>query len=97
MPDPFENVNDLLEELEGAALHTSQGSFVKVDHVKAMILKRQKAAEEAKEKRLETGPPPKTFREARARALKDLEEAFPPKPHEPGRAVPAQPQSSSRT
>jgi hypothetical protein len=92
--DPYENVNDLMEELENAAFQTSQGSFVRIDHVRRLLTKREKAAEEAKEKakedRIEHGPPPKTLAEARRRAAADLKAAFPSSgPREPGKHVEA--------
>lgn len=94
--DPLENVNEVMEELQGAALHTSQGSFVRVEHVERLLKKRQEAALEEKEKRM-LEPPPKTLEQARRRAARDLKEAFPSSgPREPGKSVPSQPQPPSR-
>lgn len=90
MADPLDNVNEILEELETAAMQTSQGSFVRVEHVKKLLEKRVKAREEAKQARIEE-PPPRTLQEARRRAARDLKEAFPAtRAREPGRHVDAQ-------
>lgn len=90
MSDPLDNVNEVLEELQGAALRTTAGSYVRLDHVERLLNKRRQAAEEAKNERLEEGPPPKTFDQARARAKRDLEGAFPSSgPSEPGKSVDA--------
>lgn len=89
MADPLDDVNEVLEELNSAAMHTSQGSFVRVEHVEKILKRRQEArAEKAIESVME--PPPKTLQEARRRAARDLKEAFPSTgPKEPGRAVEA--------
>jgi hypothetical protein len=90
MADPLDNVNEVLEELQGAALRTTQGSYVKLEHVERLLQKRQKAAEEAKEQRLEGVPPPKTWDQARHRAKEDLKKSFPSSgPPEPGKHVDA--------
>jgi hypothetical protein len=90
MADPLDNVNEVLEELQGAALRTSAGTYVRLEHVERLLTKRRTAAEEAKKNRLEEGPPPKTFDQARARAKRDLEEAFPSSGlPEPGKSVDA--------
>lgn len=89
MADPLDNVNEVLEELQGAALRTSAGSYIRLEHVERLLKKRQQAADEAKE-RLEEGPPPKTWDQARQRAKRDLEKAFPSSgPPEPGKHVDA--------
>jgi hypothetical protein len=71
MSDPLDNVNEVMEELKGAALQTSQGSFVRVEHVERLLKKRQEEAQRRKEERLEEGPPPKTFADATRRAARD--------------------------
>jgi hypothetical protein len=89
------NLNDLLAELEGAAIETSQGSFVKVEDVRRLIEKRTAAREE----QVSQGPPPKTLEEARARIKADTElmKSFPKPPPDAGRAIAAQqPQPASR-
>lgn len=94
MPDTdLHNLSQLLAEIEGISVKTSQGSFVKVEDVRRLIDKKKAA-----------GPPTaedlKTVEQARE-AIKrdpDLIKAFASAPQEPGRAVPAsEPQSSSRT
>ena len=90
MADPLDNANEILEELKGAALHTSQGSFVRVEHVERLLKQRRDAREEALDQRLED-PPPKTWEGARRRAARDLREQYPRTgPPDPGEAVPAQ-------
>lgn len=90
MADPLDNVNEVLEELQGAALHTTVGSYIKLEHVERLLKKRQQAADEVEEKRLEEGPPPKTWVQARERAKRDLEKEFPSSgPPEPGKHVDA--------
>jgi hypothetical protein len=94
MADPLDNVNEVLAELQGAALHTSQGSFVRVEHVERLLKKRQEAAEEEKAKKLDEGPPPRTWDQARRRAARDLKAEMPSSgPREPGKSTPAQPPS----
>jgi hypothetical protein len=98
MADPLDNVNEVMEELQGAALHTTAGSFVRVEHVERLLKRRREAADEAKQKRLEE-PPPKTFKAASHRAARDLKEQMGPQaPREPGRSVAANqpPQPPSR-
>jgi len=86
MNDDLHNVNDLVLELEGLAIRTSQGSFVKMEDVRRLAERRQqaKAVDE------KAAPEPKTMVEARAQAKKYLAEQ-PGLPQLPnvGRAVPA--------
>jgi hypothetical protein len=87
MSDPLDNVNEVLDELKGAALQTSQGSFVRIEHVERLLKKRTEAREAAAIERAEE-PPPKTLAEARRRAARDLKENFPSSgPREPGKSV----------
>lgn len=91
MSDPLDNVNEVLEELRDAALHTTQGSFVRIEHVERLLGNRKEAAAEPK-------PRYRNFDQAR-RAIKADEEImqhFPKGPREPGKSVPAQPQPPSR-
>lgn len=100
MSDPLDNVNEVMKRLEGSAISTSQGSFVRVDDVKRLLQERKEEAEKERQKRMEQRPP-KTFAEARTRAKDDpeIQAAFPPSDtvREPGRHVDAQPRPSSRT
>lgn len=94
--DDLHLVDELLTELEGVAIRTSQGSYVKMEDVKRLINKR----DEAKSLEAETIPEHLTMDEARGLAKKFLkDQKFGPQdPLEPGRAVPASdPQPSSRT
>jgi len=84
--DPLDDANEILEELRAASMRTSQGDYVRLEHVEKLIKKRVEAKEEALKQRVEE-PPPKTLLEARRRAARDLKEAFPPSgPREPGKA-----------
>jgi hypothetical protein len=89
MSDPLDNVNEILEELQTAAIQTSQGSVVRVEHVKKLLEKRVEAKVKETEKRM-AEPPPTTLVQARRLAARDLKEAFPSTgPKEPGRSVDA--------
>jgi hypothetical protein len=87
MEDNLLNINDVMAELEGLAIRTSQGSFVKQEDVKRLLEKRQQAnAIEAKAE-----PAPKTVEQARAQAKRFLSEVHvgdKPLPNL-GRSVPA--------
>lgn len=100
MPDPLENINAVLEELEGAALKTTQGDYVKLEHVRSLLQKRKQVEEEEKDKKMEQRPP-RNFKEANGQIKKDAEimAGFPqPGPREPKHSVPAtEPRPSSRT
>jgi hypothetical protein len=94
--DNLLDINEVMTELEGLAIRTSQGSFVKQEDVRRLLEKRQQATE------IETKaePKPKTMVEARAQAKKFLAEAHVgPKPlPNLGKAIPAsEAQPSSRT
>lgn len=94
MTDDLHLADDLIRELEGMALRTSQGSYVKMEDVRRLIEKRQesKAVTDAI-------PEPKTIEEARSQAKKYLAEngSIVGQPKEPSRAIPAtEPQSPSR-
>jgi hypothetical protein len=86
MNDDLHNVNDLVLELEGLAIRTSQGSFVKMEDVRRLAEKRQ----QAKEIDAEAAPEPKTMDQARVQAKKYLAEqtGLPSLPNI-GRSVPA--------
>lgn len=95
MADPLDNANDILQELRDAALHTTAGSFVRVEHVERLLKERREARISDAEARLEE-PPPKTLQEARRRAARDLKEAIreqdgAPRYPEPGKSVDASP------
>jgi hypothetical protein len=86
------NLEDLLKELEGAAIRTSQGSFVKMEDVRRLIDERNvdRAIGDSVDFK------GKTFREAH-RAIKEDKVLIPPKNPTVGRAIPAQePHSPSR-
>lgn len=96
MADDLQNLTELIEELEGLSIKTSQGSFLKMEDVRRLIDKRKAAnAVDAAE-----APKPGSLAEARGLAKEYLAKAGvgAKGPQEPGRAVPAtDPQSSSRT
>lgn len=88
MSDDLQNMNDLIEELEGIMIKTSQGEFVKMEDVRRLVDKRKsaKAITETENK-----PEPKTVEEARARAKEFLakeQRGLSPVPNI-GKAIPA--------
>lgn len=90
MPDPVHNLNDLMEEIEGASIETSAGRFIRVDHIRRLVEKRQAAAEED-EAKVEEEPAPTTWDQARSQAARYLKEELGAKPPNvgAGRSVPA--------
>ena len=89
------NLNDLLGALEGIALQTSQGSYVKMEDVKRLIEERNTAREiDAAEPKFKG----KTFAAANQAVKRDPAFAgMNPGPREPGHSVSAQePQPPSR-
>ena len=86
MTDDLHNANDLVAKLEELAIHTTQGSFVKLEDVRWLIEKRKEAGaiEQAE------APRPKTLHAAREGAKKFLADQFPrPQPREAGRSISA--------
>lgn len=96
MDDNLLNINEVMAELEGLAIRTSQGTFVKQEDVRRLLEKRQEArAIDAKE-----APAPKTLEQARSQAKKYLAEVNVKDKRLPelGRSVQAsEAQPSSRT
>lgn len=98
MSDNLHDVNELIAELEGAAIRTSQGTFVKMEDVRRLVEKRNSAS--AIEDEAE--PTPKTMIEAKQQAKKFLAEAakkagLPAPVPNIGKAVPAsEPRPPSR-
>lgn len=85
---------ELISELEGMAIRTSQGSFIRMEDARRLIKQKQ----EAKEVEAEL-PTPKNIHEARRMAKEHLDKQNfgPQNPQEPGRAIPAtEPQPPSR-
>jgi hypothetical protein len=70
MNDDLHNLNDLIPELEGLAIRTSQGTFVKMEDVRRLVEKRN-AATAVEDK---VAPQPKTLGQAREQAKKFLAE-----------------------
>ena len=99
MPETdLHNLNDVLAELEGTAVETSQGTFVKMEDVKRLLKVKNDAADKDKKAAAEVGPL-KTVEQARAAIKKDPElmKAFAGRPTDAGRAIAAQePQPVSR-
>lgn len=95
MPDYPSDLQELLAELEGKAIHTSQGSFLRLEDVRGLMDRKKKQDEEAQSR-----PQPKTVEEARAAIRRDPEimKHFPGGLiREPSHAVPAsEPQPASR-
>lgn len=86
--------DDLIAELEGMSIRTSQGSFIRMEDARRLIEKK-KASQQVDD----ALPVPKNMDEARRMAKDHLEKIkFGAQgPQEPGRAVPAtEPQPPSR-
>jgi hypothetical protein len=94
MTDDLQNVSDLVEELEGLAIRTSAGSYVKMEDVRRLIEKKQ--ATNAVDEAL---PKPKNMHEAKSQAAEMLKKTgFGQAKPDAGKAVAAsEPQPSSRT
>jgi len=92
MPDELSND---LQDVERYAIHTSKGSFLKVEDVKRLMT-RQKVEEALSEV---LSDPPRSLAQARARSREYLrEQGMGPDVPDIGRAIPASdPQPSSRT
>lgn len=93
--DDLHNLNDLLAEIEGLSLRTTQGSFVKVEDVRRLVEKRQAARAVDSETEFKG----KTFNAAHQAIKKDpaFASLTENKLREPGRSVPAtEPQPPSR-
>lgn len=87
-------LKEVIEELEGLAINTSNGSFVKMEDVRRLAAKRQEAKEVTA-----ALPAPKTMVEAKVQAKEFLatQNGLKNDPREPGRAIPAtEPQPASR-
>lgn len=80
-------MNELVSELEGMAIRTSQGTFVKMEDVRRLVDKRKSADAITSE----AEPKPKTVEQARAQAKQFLAEQQKGLPMLPnvGKAVPA--------
>jgi hypothetical protein len=98
LPKDIRNLNEALEAIDKIAMHTSQGSFVKVSDLKQLLTERREILESELEDRLEREIPYRMSPEkARRLAMRDekLREDFPaPSPREPGKSVPAGPTAS---
>jgi len=92
------NLDDALEALDDMAMHTTQGSFVKVEDMKKLLKERQEVLEAEFEDRIEKRIPYRmTPERARRLAMRDetlREEHKSPGPREAGRSVPAGPPAS---
>jgi hypothetical protein len=94
MDDSLHIPDEVIEALEGLAIRTSQGSFVKVEDIRRLAKNRQDA------KSLDKATAPKTVVQAREMAKAFLQEKGigASGPREPGKSIPAsEPQPSSRT
>lgn len=76
--------DDLIAALEGVAMRTSQGTFVRLDDVRRLM-----EAQADPEPDPEAEPPPKTWEQARGQARRFVEKENGTPPPNPGRAVPA--------
>jgi len=95
LPRDLRNLNEALEEIDRISMHTTQGSFVKVEDVKRLLTERQQVLEKEIEGQIDKRIPYRMSPE-RARRLamrdEDLREAHKsPGPREPGKSVPAGP------
>jgi hypothetical protein len=95
MADDLQNASELIEELEGLSIRTTQGSYVKMEDVRRLIEKKNAAQVVTDADK----PQIKTLDQAREGAKKFLTEKIGKQPvREPGKAIPAtEPQPSSRT
>jgi hypothetical protein len=95
LPKDIRNLNDALEVIDGLAMHTSQGSFVKVSDLRKLFEEKREVLEAELEDRIERRIPYRmTPEKARRLAMRDekLREDFPAQPpREPGKSVPAGP------
>lgn len=93
MSSPLQLSDELISQLEGVAIRTSQGSFVKMEDIRRLAGEKKDASAIS-----EALPKPKTLVQAREAAKKLLAETFGEQgPRDPGRALPAtEPQSPSR-
>lgn len=89
------NLSEVVKELEKMSIHTTQGTFVRLEDVRRLIDVKQ----EAETPDPEAPPPPRTLAQARSQAKEYLKEQGSMEGiREPGRAVNAnEPQPSSRT
>jgi hypothetical protein len=98
LPRDLRNLNEALEALDEMAMHTTQGSFVKVEDVKKLLEERHEVLDKEFEDRVEKRIPHRmTPERARRLAMRDpdLREAHKsPGPREPGKSVPAGPVAS---
>jgi hypothetical protein len=93
MDDSLHIPDEVIEALEGMAIRTSQGSFIKMEDVRRLAQKRQeaKAIEKAE------APRPRTVEQARQLAKDFLKEKGITGTSNPGRSLPAsEPQPPSR-
>jgi arginyl-tRNA synthetase len=95
MDDSLHIPDEVIEALEGMAIRTSQGSYIKMEDVRRLAQKRT----EAKAVERAEAPRPKTVEQARQLAKDFLrEKGIGSGPPSPGRSLPAsESQSSSRT
>ena len=97
MTDDLHNMNDLMAELEGISIKTSQGSFVKMEDARRLIEKRKAANAITEQEK----PKPRTLVQAREGAKEFLakQTELPPAPPNVGKSIPASDtaQPSSRT
>lgn len=86
--DTLHNLSDLMDELERGAIHTTQGSYIKVEDARRLIERRR----DALAVQSADAPKPKNLTQAREGAKRFLaEQKLLPVvgPREPGRSVPA--------
>ena len=91
------NINDVLAEIEKVAIHTQQGSVVKVEDVRRLTAKLKQEVEESKRPEIPYRMTPEKARQA-IRRDEELMKQFPTTPREPTRSISAQepqPQSSA--
>jgi hypothetical protein len=98
LPRDLHNLNEALAEIDKIAMHTTQGSFVKVSDVRRLLHEQHEIHEKELEDRIEKRIPYRMSPErARRLAMRDeeLRETHRPTgPREAGKSVPAGPPAS---
>lgn len=80
------NLNDMLDQIAGLSVTTSQGQYVSVEDVRRLMVQRE--IDQAADLDSEI-PPLKTWEEARHEAGKYLRSEWGPSPIQLGRSIPA--------
>lgn len=82
MPEDLHDLDEAITRIEGLAIRTTQGSFVRMEDVRRLL-------EEERDREPEAKPQPKTVVQAREAVKRDPEimKHFKRDPREPGRSI----------